>query len=311
MMLATALAVVPINADASVVYNSQIQQSVLPICKWQDPSKSPRAVALLLHGISQRAYTLRTVASQLASKGIIVYGLDLRGHGWWHHEKTKGDGGYKSDYPEAVTDTREVMQVIAQNHPHMPLFLVGESVGSAVALRAATMSPPENLKGLVLCGAGSKCSRTKLTWFMSDFSKACLGRPVNIVRYQRKYGTDDLEALEETIKDPLQRKTFALSELWRARCVLRGNKKFAKRLDPQLSVLMIHGKDDGTLTLKSAEKVYAKVPSFDKKLVVVPGCGHILLGTGNPKKQVTEPIAHFIRERAGSALASVETDKNL
>ncbi len=303
--LAIGLTVPQNSAVAAVLYNSQIQQSSLPVCKWQDSSKSPRAVVLMLHGISQRAYTLGTVADQLASSGVIVYGLDLRGHGWWHHGRDKKDTGYKSDYSETVTDTREVVEAIAMKHPRLPLFLMGESVGAAVALRAATVSPPPSLRGLVLCGAGSKCSRTKLTWFLGDFSKAMIGRPVDIVRYQRKYGTDDLEALEKTIKDPLQRKTFHLKELWRARCVLRGNGKFANRLDPDISVLMVHGKDDATLSLKSAEKVFKKIPTADKELVTVPGCGHILLGTGNPKKSVTTPIARFIRERADSAMATL------
>ena len=70
---------------------------------------------------------------------------------------------------------------------------------------------------------------------------------------------------------------------WRAAAAdrfLRGNDKFARRLDPQISVLIIQG------------------PQTDKRYVEVPECGHVLLGMNKLKPLVTDSITSFLNEQA-------------
>ena len=295
----------PAPSQAAVIYDKEPSgdmQTTLPLSKWQESKKKPRGVVLMLHGLTQRAFTLRAMAKKLASDGFIIYGLDLRGHGWWRKTMDNGDAGYIANYSQSVDDAREVLEVIKNNNPDLPLFVMGESVGAAVALRAAAESP-EGLSGLILCGAGSKACHAKTTWFIADLLKSLIRKPIGLIRYQKEYGTDDLIALEETLKDPMQRKNMSLRELWRARGILRKNKKYAKELNPQISLLMIHGAEDETLKLKSARKVFEEAPSVDKKMVVVPDCGHILLGTSRPKELVSNSIEKFLTNRVSTRVA--------
>lgn len=304
--VAAASILIPTQASAEVTYDEHplvASKLNLPVYKWTDPETRPRAVVLMLHGISQRAHTLGTVAESLAEQGFETYGMDLRGHGWWHNKQTKCDDGFTCDYKKSKEDVVKVLSALKEQNKDLPIYLIGESVGSAVALRAANESS-DILNGLVLCGAGSKPGRANYLWLLTDITKCMFRKPVNIVRYQKKYGTDDLVALQKTIDDPEQRKTFSLREILRAKRFLAKNRKYAKQLAPNVSVLVVHGDKDLTLTPKSAKKVFKAFNTYDKQLVMVPACGHILLGTPNPKPTVTNSITAFIDDRISDKVAS-------
>ena len=77
-------------------------------------------------------------AKRLASEGVIVYAPDLRGYGRWLDEKSASGGSkarletdYDSSYLDLVTLIREAKD------PGLPLYCIGESLGTAMILRAA------------------------------------------------------------------------------------------------------------------------------------------------------------------------------
>ena len=90
-------------ASAEVRYDEQCAEGKrvhLPVAKWQDPACNQRGTVLLIHGITQRAYSLNSLATELADDGFTVYGIDQRGHGRWHFERTKGQPGYACDFKQ-------------------------------------------------------------------------------------------------------------------------------------------------------------------------------------------------------------------
>lgn len=308
VVIAAILTLSAAPGQAAVEFEKRPAEAIetdLPACRWLDKDRSVKSVVLLLHGLSQRSLTLERVAEEFATRDCVTYGLDLRGHGWWHHGRVKGDEGFEIDYTGSLADVKRFIFALKKEYPDVPLFVVGESVGASVALRAAA-EEPESIDGLILCGAGSRLCRVKMAWFLPDLVKGLFRRQLNLVRYQREYGTDDLAALNVTIEDPLQRKTFSLKEFWRARGCLSKNVKFAKKLDPQMPVLLIQGENDRTLKVKSAKKVFDAIPGEDKELVIVPNSGHILLGTPRPKPIVTSAMTRFIAERSNSMVAGRE-----
>ncbi len=285
-------------ASAEVQYDEQCfegHQVHLPVCKWQDLSTNQRGIVLLIHGITQRAYSLHALADQLADDGFVVYGIDQRGHGRWHFEGTKGQPGYTCDFKQTVKDVDHLLPALKQSNPDLPLFLIGESAGAGVAIRSAADSP-NMVRGLVLAGTGCKTGHVKLAWALGDALRNFyrLNHQISVVRYQRKYGTDDLVALEENFKDKWQRPTMSAKEMFGVAKFMRKNAKYAKRISPETAVLVIQGCDDKVLRPKSAEKVLANIPSLDKRIVKVENCGHILLGTNHLKPVVTDSITTWL-----------------
>lgn len=292
------------QSSAKVVFHedcAEAREVKLPIYEWEDNDKPARGVVLLIHGITQRAYSLNALATKLASDGFLVYGIDQRGHGWWHFENKKGCPGYKCNFKQTVKDVDAVLPLFKDVHPDLPVFLIGESCGAGVAIRSAAKAP-DMVNGVVLAGAGCKAGRAKFSWVAGDVLASMLrfNHPINVVRYQRKYGTDDLPALEENLKDKWQRPTLTMGEIMSVGSFVKHNAKYAKRLDPNTSMLVVQGMDDKVLRPKSAEKVLASAPCLDKEIVEVPGCGHILIGTNHLKPIVGDSITTWLEDRVSN-----------
>ncbi|MBS1957039.1 MAG: alpha/beta fold hydrolase [Cyanobacteria bacterium SZAS-4] len=295
-------------AHAEVRYDAQCSEGKdahLPVSKWQDPLCNQRGTILLIHGITQRAYSLNVLAHELAEDGFTVYGIDQRGHGRWHFEQVKGQPGYACNFKQTVKDVDSLLPALKRSNPDLPLFLIGESAGAGVAIRSAAHSP-DVVQGIVLAGTGCKTGHVKLTWALGDALRNFY-RPnhqISVVRYQRKYGTDDLAALEENFEDNWQRPTMSAKEMIGVARFMRKNAKYAKRISPDTAVLVIQGCDDKVLKPKSATKVLANIPSPDKRIVNIEKCGHILLGTNHPKPVVTDSISTWLSQHDGETVVA-------
>lgn len=283
-------------------------ETKLPVYRWQEAPQSAKGVVLLLHGMAERACTLKILAQQLASNGFTVYGLDERGHGWWHFHQKKGSPGYTCDFSGTVKDVDQVLSVLKKNHPGLPVLLVGESIGAAVAWRAAAHNP-QAVDAAVMTGTGSVAGHAKIIWIWGDILRNWFrwNHQINIVRYQLKYGTDDVQAFEETLKDPEQRKTMSLSEMIRMQRFISKNRKFAQRLAPHTSVLILQGECDQVLSPASAKRVFESANTLDKHFIVIPKCGHIIIGSSRLKPLVSDSIIMFMNEIAERYALSSES----
>ncbi len=116
------------------------------------PDGDPRAVVQVLHGMAEHSARYTRLAEALTGAGFAVYAHDHRGHG-----RTGGDDdhGYLADeggWPWLVRDARSVTELATGEHPGLPVFLVGHSMGSVVA-REYVIGGSDDLAGLVLSGS--------------------------------------------------------------------------------------------------------------------------------------------------------------
>jgi alpha-beta hydrolase superfamily lysophospholipase len=92
----------------------------------------PRAVILALHGFNDYSNAFDAPAKQWAKHGIATYAYDQRGFGGAPGRMLwPGSAALASDAVTAAT-------LLRAKYPHTPLYLLGESMGGAVAILAAT-----------------------------------------------------------------------------------------------------------------------------------------------------------------------------
>lgn len=97
------------------------------------PVGSPRGGAVLLHGLTDAPYTMRTIGAQLHAKGYWVVGLRLPGHG------TAPSGILYADWEDWAAAARlAARHVRSRIGPDRPLHLVGYSSGAGIAVEYAT-----------------------------------------------------------------------------------------------------------------------------------------------------------------------------
>ena len=107
-----------------------------------DLDMSARGVVLMVHGLGEHAGRYDHVANCLCSWGFKVCAYDQRGHG----ESTGLPGALPSS-SALLDDLAEVVDDTRQQHPKLPLILLGHSLGGLVVSRFVSlgMRPVEAL----------------------------------------------------------------------------------------------------------------------------------------------------------------------
>jgi len=94
-----------------------------------------RAVVQINHGLSEHSGSYAAFADFLAGRGFHVYAQDHRGHGGTKAEDTlPGMFARRDGVKKIITDVASVHDLIAREHPGLPVILFGQSMGGVVAL---------------------------------------------------------------------------------------------------------------------------------------------------------------------------------
>lgn len=129
----------------------------LPLRSWL-PAGEVRAVVLALHGMNDYSNFFDEPGKYLAGKGVASYAYDQRGFG------AAPQPGIFSSAATMAADARAAVALVAARHPGVPLYLLGESMGGAVAMLAVADDAPPALRGVVL-SAPAVWSRQSMGWF--------------------------------------------------------------------------------------------------------------------------------------------------
>jgi alpha-beta hydrolase superfamily lysophospholipase len=108
--------------------------------------EAPRNLVVLVHGYGEHIGRYEYVAEALNQAGSAVYGLDHIGHG-----RSEGEPVMIPDFQPVVDDVQDVLEQAAEDHPGVPIVVVGHSMGGTIAVRHAQCYPGRTA-GLVLSG---------------------------------------------------------------------------------------------------------------------------------------------------------------
>ena len=117
----------------------------LPMTVWAPAgAKPPRAVIVGLHGMNDYAQAFGLAGAFWSQAGVITYAYDQRGFG---RSASRGLWGGEDAMAE---DLRIVCGLLRRKHPGVPLAIVGESMGGAVAVIAAASDRPPDADRIIL-----------------------------------------------------------------------------------------------------------------------------------------------------------------
>ncbi|SFD95692.1 Lysophospholipase, alpha-beta hydrolase superfamily [Lentibacillus persicus] len=126
----------------------------------------PKAVVQIAHGMVEHIGRYNEFAHFLTDNNIIVYGNDHRGHG--RTGAKQGQLGYLADkngFEKVTDDVLALTKQIKQEHPDLPVYLLGHSMGSFLA-RHYIQDHSYLIDGVILSGTGYY-SRLSTTTAMS------------------------------------------------------------------------------------------------------------------------------------------------
>lgn len=175
------------------------------VSKDDDASQSPKSIAVIYHGfLAHGKYpTVRYAAERMAAAGHAVISADFRGHG-----KSPGLKGYLPSVEVLIEDAVGIAEYARSLQPQeskAKIFLVGSSMGGAIALSVAERLGVDKVAGLVLLAPMLKLS-------VSDAARYLLWGLSGVVPTWEVIPSSSTSA-DAQYRDPIKRKECEDDEL--------------------------------------------------------------------------------------------------
>jgi alpha-beta hydrolase superfamily lysophospholipase len=145
----------PLSSDVSVRrgFFEGRRRYRLPYRLWLP--ERPRAGVILLHGAFDYSGAFDALCPELAARGYAALAYDQRGFG---ETRTRGRwGGGKA----MARDIAAAVTFLKQRVPDVPIFILGESMGGAIAVRAVAKGLAPGVAGMVLVAPGALASNLR------------------------------------------------------------------------------------------------------------------------------------------------------
>ncbi|MGD0143977.1 MAG: alpha/beta fold hydrolase [Rhizomicrobium sp.] len=119
----------------------------MPYRLW--PAAHPKGIVLLLHGAFDYSGAFDDIGPKFAARGLTAFAYDQRGFGATRSRR------HWCGRKRMVEDAIDAVSYIRTRYGSLPLVIVGESMGAAVAVHAAASAPNLDISGLVLSAPGA------------------------------------------------------------------------------------------------------------------------------------------------------------
>lgn len=233
---------------------------------WQNGEKG----VLLIHGYTGSPAELKLLGEYLNQNGYTVFGVRLPGHG------TSPEELNKTNWPiwyDAVTKAYNELSQSCRE-----ISVIGLSMGGLLAMKLAAERP---LKKAVFLAAPIYVydRRAKFVRFAKFFKKWIKKKSRNYrvdKKYNIAYDVMPLKALDSVMKLIDHCVSSVLPAI-------------------KIPCLIMQSKNEHTVRPESAELIYEKISSKDKKLIWLENGGHILT-LGDNRDEVFEEIFKFLEE---------------
>ncbi len=244
-----------------------------------------RAVVLALHGFGDSRDAWEFSAPQLADSGIETIAPDVRGFG-----ETASRGRWSST-SRLVQDAHEEARWAQLQNPGIPLFVMGESMGGAVATLLASSPASQGISGVILISPAiwrfdplSRLILNSMDWMAPDWVFTGAHVPGEHI------ATNNLAALRRLYFDPLTLHGYRLDTLRGLVDLMAAAEAAAPRI--QGPALLLYGDLDQMIPAAPMARFWQHLPSHTRK-DLVPGGHHLLLRDRNGRN-ATADIASWI-----------------
>ncbi len=260
---------------------------------WLPDRRPYRATILLSHGLGEHSGRYDHVGEALANAGFAVWALDHRGHG-----RSDGTRVYVERFSSFVADLETFRLLIRSFEPRLPSFLLGHSMGGAIAL-AHAIDRPGCFAGLVLSGPAMQPQR--------GVGRATIGAGRLAARLAPKAGVIALDA-KQVSRDPAVVAAYRHDPLVHhgkvtARLgaeLLDRAARFPDELPRlRLPVLLLHGDADGLVPVEGSRELFPLIGSADKTFIEYPGLFHEILNEPE-RNRVLDDIVAWVDARVGA-----------
>jgi len=240
----------------------------LPLRKWQ--AGNANAVVIGVHGMGDYSNAFDGIAGWLSQKGVTTYAFDQRGFG------TTTTRGYWPGTQTMVGDLKHVVSLVREKHPNQPLYIIGLSMGAAVAMATMADEDAPQIDGLILAAPG--------VWgwtALNPLYKATLWIGAHTMPWKKLTGgrlkiwpSDNIEMLRAYSADPNVIKGTRIDAVYGLVSLMEAGYQAAPKI--QVPTLIVYGNKDEIIPPEPVNYVIETVPG-PKRVALYEDGYHMLL----------------------------------
>jgi alpha-beta hydrolase superfamily lysophospholipase len=231
-------------------------------------AQSPIAVLVIAHGLGEHCGRYQPFIQYFVQRGYAVYALDHEGHG-----KSEGKRGYISHFTDYVETLNNYVTTIKQQHPGLPVFLVGHSMGGVISVNYL-IKYQNKLAGCILSGPALATDDV-----ISPFQKKLLKvlsfttPKLPLIKIEGAAVSRDPDVVKDYETDPLVFRGKVTARLL-TEIISSAENALREAEKIKLPLLILHGDSDMLAHPKGSQQLAATVGSKDKTLKIYPELYH-------------------------------------
>jgi len=236
-----------------------------------------RAAIVLAHGAAEHSGRYGYVVERLVPAGYPIWALDHHGHG-----RSEGRRAVIDRMRHAVADLDTLVDMAAAEQPDAPLFLLGHSMGGAIAL-SYTFEQQRKLDALILSAPAATLETTSAPVRLIGRLLSAVAPGLGVYDVDPSTISRDPDEVSAYANDPLvyQGKLPArtVAELTAA------IETFPERVEKiVLPLLVMHGGADEITPDSASRVVHERAGSADKLLKIYEGFYHEIFNEPKPDR---------------------------
>ncbi|MCD4669397.1 MAG: lysophospholipase [Actinomycetia bacterium] len=291
---------------------------IISAYKWLPADRNNiRGVVQIAHGMAEHASRYEDFAGTLAGSGYGVYANDHRGHG-----KTAGSpdniGYFAPDngWDLVVGDMHKLHSIITKDHPGLPIYLLGHSMGSLL-IRSYIIRYEDKLSGVVLTGTSGDPGPLKYIGILiAKFEMKMKGKKakspmldnLSFGSFNKAFAPNrtkfdwlsrDTSNVDKYVNDPFCGDIFSAGFFYDLLVGIKDINSFSniENISKDLPILLLSGEDDPvgnkTRGVLQVYDLYKKAGIRDVNYKFYPGARHEILNEVN-KEEVYRDIIEWL-----------------
>ncbi len=285
----SARALEPVAMYSSDTYTTySIDNNSQPVLvAWK--AAQPSAVLIAVHGFGLHKYAFESLAERMQRDGISTYALDVRGFGGW----MQSNRASQINFPGTMRDLLLLVSSIRNETPATPVFLMGESMGGAIALAFAAQNPGV-VDGVISSVPGNERFRSMSTAarIVAGYVLSAGGK-INLKKLLVNQVTDHDDLKQSWRSDKQAKLRVSLKELLRFNRFMKQSPNMVRRIS-NLPVLVVQGHRDNLVKPAGTQKLFDDLSTQDKQLLMLENQEHLTLEEGQFDDTVVNEVEHWL-----------------